>query len=31
MKRFRVTEPVVMPMTTGSLDATVAGLTADVA
>jgi formamidase len=31
MKRFRVTEPVVMPMTTSSLDATVAGLTADVA
>lgn len=29
--RFRVTEPVIMPLTTSSLDATVAGLTADVA
>lgn len=31
MDRFRVTEPVIMPLTTSALDATVAGLTADVA
>lgn len=31
VERFRVTEPVLLPLTTGSLDATVAGLTADVA
>jgi formamidase len=31
VERFRVTEPVLMPLTTSSLDATVAGLTADVA
>jgi formamidase len=31
MERFRVTEPVVMPITTSSLDATVAGLTVGVA
>ena len=31
VERFRVTEPVVMPVTTSSLDATVAGLTPYVA
>jgi formamidase len=31
MERFRVAEPVLMPVTTSSLDATVAGLTAGVA
>jgi acetamidase/formamidase len=31
IERFRVTEPVVMPMTTSSLDATVAGVTPYVA
>jgi formamidase len=31
MERFRVTEPLVMPITTSSLDATVAGLTVGVA
>ncbi|MEV5709746.1 acetamidase/formamidase family protein [Actinoallomurus sp. NPDC052274] len=31
VERFRITEPVLMPLTTSSLDATVAGLTADVA
>jgi hypothetical protein len=31
MERFRVTEPLLMPITTSSLDATVAGLTVGVA
>jgi formamidase len=31
MERFRVSEPVLMPITTSSLDATVAGLTVEVA